>query len=75
MSDNIPRVVTGEVPYDEMNEEEKLRVRKNCKSSLYFSFVATHADIPPPSPDLAKPVLGSSDEQCKPVNLPRPIFL
>ncbi|CBK20412.2 uncharacterized protein [Blastocystis hominis] len=56
---------TGPAKEEPVDENEKLRIRKN----------STHANIPPRSPELVRPHCDNSDEQCKNVCLPRPIYL
>ena len=76
MSETIPQVCTGPMNKVDESEEEKLRIRKNCTLPLSPRHcVATTASIPPKSPELVPPCIDNSDEQCKPVSLPRPISL
>ena len=75
MSDNIPPVCTGTCQQDVDSDEERLRIRKNCILKWNLLCVATNVDIPPRSPDIARPVISNADETCKSVNLPKPISL
>ena len=75
MSQEIPMVHTGPLPEESVDENERLRIRKNCKCVRIDLSLATHAHIPPRSPELVPPHVDDSDEKCKPVNLPRPIYL
>ena len=76
MSQEIPNIVSTPVSDDEISPEERLRIRKNCMC-IFWSILclATSANIPPQSPELVPPKVNNSDEQCKPLQLPRPISL
>ena len=41
----------------------------------FVHYIASSANIPPRSPDIVPPVIDNSDEQCKPLQMPRPIKL
>lgn len=76
MSESVSKVPTNPVSDDEIDEKERLRIRKNCEIVMdFFYFVATSANIPPRSPEIVPPVVDNSDEQCKPLQMPRPIKL
>ena len=76
MSQEIPNTMSTPVSDDEISPEERLRIRKNCMCIVrLFLHIATSANIPPQSPEHVPPQINNSDEQCKPLQLPRPISL
>ena len=76
MSQEIPNTVSTPVSDDEISPEERLRIRKNCMRIIRpLLHLATSANIPPQSPEHVPPRINNSDEQCKPLQLPRPISL
>ena len=76
MSQEVKNNPSTPVSDDEMNENERLRIRKNCRKEFDSPLqLATSAHIPPQSPDHAPPLVNNSDDHCKPVHLPRPISL